>query len=123
MIRFANQNYQHKKELFHDPKHLDEALSHKKKIRKLIITNGILYIVSHMPEFTSTVLLIVFKKKLDYFCFTYFSCTEMNEIFETFGFVGISLQFFVYLYFDHNFSESFRDLKNRFVNVVKKFFF
>ena len=114
MIRFANKNYQHKKELFHDPKHLDEALKHKKKIRKLIITNGVLFFFSHVPEFASTLLLIVFKARLNYFCFTYFSCTEINDVFQVFVFLGISLQFFVYLNFDHNFKQSFGNLKTKY---------
>jgi len=71
MIRFANKNYEHKIKLFHDKKHLNEALEHKKKIRKLIITNGCLYFVSHVPEFVSTLLLIVFKERIKYFCWYY----------------------------------------------------
>ena len=119
MIRFANQNYQHKKELFHDPKHLDEALAHKKKIRKLIITNGILYFFSHIPEFVSTLLLILFKQQVQGFCFQYFSCTEINETFETFGLICICLQFFVYKHFDYNFYQSFSGLKRSFFTFVK----
>jgi hypothetical protein len=83
MIRFANKTYQHKKELFSDQKHLDEALENRKKIRKLIIINGILFFFSHVPEFLSTLLLILYKKKIEEFCFYFFSCTEMNEIFES----------------------------------------
>ena len=119
LIRFANQNYQHKKELFHDPKHLEEALAHKNKIRKLIITNGILYFFSHMPEFTSTILLIVFKKRLQYFCFNFFPCTQINELFETFAFMSMVLQFFVHKHFDQNFIESFNNLKSRFFKFFK----
>jgi len=87
MVRFANRNYEHKKELIHDRKHL----AHKRKVKKLIFTNGLLYFFSHVPEFLSTLLLIVFKERLNFFCFTYFSCTEINEIFESFSLVGISV--------------------------------
>jgi hypothetical protein len=115
MIRFANKKYQHSIQLFHDQKHLDEALEHRRKIRKLIVINGILYFFSHIPEFVSTVLFIVFKKQLEYFCFfSFLSCTEMNEIFETLSIFSISLQFFVYKHFDKNFYESYQDLKNKF---------
>ena len=113
MIRFLNKDFEHKKELFHDQKHLDEALEHKNKIRKLIITNGILFFISHMPEFVATLLLLVFRKELKYFCFFYFSCTEINEIFEVFGFIGASVNFFVYKHFDHNFIESYKEIKEK----------
>jgi len=119
LIRFANKNYQRKKKKIHDPKHLDEALKHKKKIRKLIITNGVLFFFSHVPEFASTLLLIVFKARLNYFCFTYFSCTEINDVFQVFVFLGISLQFFVYLNFDHNFKQSFGNLKTKYFKWIK----
>jgi hypothetical protein len=118
MIRFANRNFQHKKQLFHDQKHIDEALAHKKKVKKLIITNGMLYFLSHIPEFASTVLLIVFREELQFFCLAYFSCTEMQELFETFSFLSISLQFFVFKHFDHNFIQSFNDLKTRLRNMM-----
>ena len=113
MIRFLNKDFEHKKELFHDQKHLDEALEHKNKIRKLIITNGILFFISHMPEFVATLFLIIFRKELKFFCFFYFSCTEMNEIFEVFGFIGASVNFFVYKHFDHNFIESYKEIKEK----------
>ena len=113
MIRFLNKDFEHKKELFHDQKHLDEALEHKNKIRKLIITNGILFFISHMPEFVATLLLIIFRKELKFFCFFYFSCTEMNEIIEVFGFIGASVNFFVYKHFDHNFIESYKEIKEK----------
>jgi hypothetical protein len=122
MIRFANKNYQHSIQLFHDQKHVDEALEHKKKIRKLIIINGILYFFSHIPEFVSTVLMIVFKKELEYFwAYSFLSWTEMNEIFETLSIFSISLQFFVYKHFDNNFDESYQDLKQK-LKTFKKCF-
>ncbi len=114
LIRFANKNYKHKKELFHDKKHVKDALEHKKKIRKLLITNGFLYFFSHMPQFLSTVIIIVFSNELTLFCFKYFSCTNILEIFETFSFISICLQFFVFKNFDHNFIVSFEDLKGRY---------
>ena len=119
MIRFVEKNFEHKKELFHDKKHLSEALEHKKKIRKLIITNGFLFFVSHMPEFVATLMLIVFSKELKHFCFFYFSCTEMNELFEVFGFIGTSVQFFVYKHFDRNFSESYKEVRGKLFKWAK----
>lgn len=120
LIRFANKNYHHKKKIFIDQKHINEAIEHKKKIRNLVITNGILYFFSHIPQFVSTVLLITFKKELEFFCYFYFSCTEMNDLFETFGFISMSLQFFVYKHFDENFLRGFQDTKAHLVRLMIK---
>jgi hypothetical protein len=123
IIRFTNEKYTRSKSLFHDQKHLDEAAEHRKKVRKLIVTNGVLYFFSHIPEFTFTLLLIVFKKEMKYFCYTFFSCTEINEIFQVFSLLSICLQFFVFKHFDSNFLLSFNDLKARFFTRAKKLFF
>ena len=124
LIRFANENYRNKKHLIHDPKHLQEALEFKEKIRKLIVINGIVYFFSHVPEFVSTLLLIIFKKQMEDFCFTYFSCTDLNQIFESFSFIGIALQMFIFKHFDQNFSHSFKDLKKyalkSFIDIYRK---
>ena len=110
----------HKKEVSQDQKHIKEALAVKIKVKQLIITNGILYFFSHMPEFWSTLLLILFKNELRYFCFNYYSCTDINELFEVFGLISISLQFFVYKHFDTNFIQSFKSLKLKISNWFRK---
>jgi hypothetical protein len=120
MLRFVNKNYIHKKEVSQDQKHIKEALAVKIKVKQLIITNGILYFFSHMPQFWSTLLLIVFKKELRYFCFNYYSCTDINQLFEVFGLISISLQFFVYKHFDTNFIESLESLKQKISNLYFK---
>ena len=119
LMRFANKKYTHSKSLFHDQKHLDEAAEHRNKVRILIVTNGVLYFFSHIPEFTFTLLLIVFKKEMKYFCYTFFSCTEINEISQVFSLLSICLQFFVFKHFDSNFILSFSDLKAIFFTRAK----
>jgi len=114
----VNKNYQCKKELIHDQKHLAEALAHKKKTRKLVILNGILYFFSHIPEFTATLLIIIYKEQIQDFCFDYFSSTEIAEVFNSFGVIGISLQFFVYKHFDQNYINSYNDLKKRKLHLI-----
>ena len=120
MTRFANQNFERKKAIFHDQKHVEEALKHKKKVNKLIITNGILYLFSHIPEFCATVLYIIYQKKLRSFCFFHFSCTEFIEIFETFSLVTISLQFFVLRHFDHNIRHQHIKLAAQYIKCFSK---
>jgi hypothetical protein len=72
MIRFANKTYQHKKELFSDQKHLDEALENRKKIRKLIIINGILFFSRTFPNSYRLFFSFCTRRRLKNFVFTFF---------------------------------------------------
>ena len=73
----------------------------------MVITNGLLYFVSHVPEFVATLLLIVFDRGISEFCRNYFSCVELIELTHFFNLLSISLQFFVFRRFDTNFRKSF----------------
>ena len=107
LIRFTNQNLAHKRTLFpseHSPGLL-EALKFKKKVNRMIIINGMLYFVSHAPEFVVTLLLLVYKNSLSIYCTTIFSFIEFVEIAQVFNFWSIGLQFFVFKHFDTNFQK------------------
>jgi hypothetical protein len=125
LIKFTNRYIESKKKLhglvdnvssggtdmIHDnEKHMYEIVKYKQKLNKMIITNGSLYFFSHFPEFLTTLMLIVYRKRLAQFCFHFFSCAELIEIAQVFSFVSVSIQFFIFLCFDHNFKESFSDL-------------
>ena len=109
MIRFSNKVIEEKKKL--NSPHLIDAIKYKKKLNKMIITNGALFFISHVPEFLVTLLLLIFKNILEDFCFMFFSCYELIEIAQSFHFISIGLQFFIFNYFDHNFNQSFMNLK------------
>ena len=104
LVRFSNELLKNKQSLINSEKHLAQALRYKDTVNKMIITNGTLYFVSHVPEFVITVILIVLKKKLAHFCYYMFSCTKIIEIAQSFNALSISLQFFIFLLFDKNFS-------------------
>jgi hypothetical protein len=110
LIRFTSMTVKQKKKIITDEKHLAEALIFKQKINKMIVTNGLVFFLSHMPEFCVTLFVIAFKKKLSYFCLYFFTCTNMIEISQVFSLVSISLVFFIYMKFDKNFKSSFFDL-------------
>jgi len=114
LYRFAKQYVKEKTHMFHDQKHKDEALEHQKKINNLILINGILYFLSHFPEFITTILVISFDGQLKEFQFLYYSNNNFVEISEAFGLLAISLQFFVLNYFDNNFINSFKQMRNDF---------
>ena len=122
LIRFTNLNLQRKRALFASQE-VSPALAQAKKLKvivnKMIVTNGLLYFVSHAPEFVTTVLLFIFGKHLSELCMTVFSCVELNEMAQVFNFVSLSLQFFVFTYFDKNFRLSLRNLTHRLLHNEK----
>ena len=107
LVRFSNELLKKKQILISSEKVLTQALIYKETVNKMIITNGTLYFMSHVPEFVITVILIVLEKKLAHFCNYMFSCTKIIEIAQSFNALSISLQFFIfYLLFDKNFRQS-----------------
>ena len=110
LIKFTNKFLKSKMALIKDEKHLYDIVKYKQKLNKMIITNGSLYFFSHVPEFLVTILLMVYRKRLAQFCYYFFTCAELIEMAQVFSFVSVSAQVFIFLYFDHNFRESFLDL-------------
>jgi hypothetical protein len=110
MVKFAQDNIRRKKHVAIDGKHLEDAKKLKNKINKMILINVLLYFLSHIPDFLTTLVLIVLKNNFTQFCYGYFSCQELLEISQGLNFLSISLNFFVYLLFDKNFLKSFKDL-------------
>jgi len=114
LIRLSNENLKNKKALFpSNEAHVTEALKFKEKINRMILVNGLLYFISHFPEFLVTLLLIIFRKTLEYHCFTLFSCVDLIEISQSLNFVMIFSQFFLFKKFDKNFHDSFQNLWKR----------
>ena len=58
----------------------------KKNTNRMILSNGIIQIVSHLPEFLVTVLLLVFRRKISDFCGYLLSCDILNEEAQSFDF-------------------------------------
>jgi hypothetical protein len=103
MIRFSNAIVA-KKRAINCP-HLSEAIKYKANLNKMILVNGCLIFVSHMPEFVVTLLLMIFKRNLSEFCHQFFSCSELIEMARVFHLLSIGLNFFIFKHFDHNFSK------------------
>jgi hypothetical protein len=101
-----------------DERHKREAIKHRNKITKMILINGTIYSLSHVPVFVITILLIVFKKELADFCFFYISYTELMEMPDSFCLISICLQFFIVIYFDQNFKMSFLEIVRKFKIIM-----
>ena len=96
----------------------DEFKKKKKKIMKMVLLNGALYLMSHFPVFITTILLLVFAKSLNHFCNERISCDLINEIADFFILISMITNFFIFNCFNKCFSESLEDIKKR----VNKFF-
>ena len=118
LLRYSFKVIKEKRTL-HCP-HLKDAKELKAKLNKMVITNGILFFISHIPESIVTILLLIFKTNLLDFCFYFFSCFELIEMAQTFHFISIGFQFFIFLKFDCNFKQSF--YSRFFLNVIGKSF-
>jgi hypothetical protein len=84
----------------------------KKNLNRMILFNSFLYVLSHLPEFIITLLLIIYSKKISNFCKNKFSCDLLNEEAEFFGLISIVCQFYVFKIFDKNFKKSFNNIKS-----------
>ena len=87
----------------HDVNH---EIKLKEKVKKMIITNGMLFFVSLIPEFAMTQAILVLGKQLGDSCMNDMSCIELIEITHTFNFLSMGFQIFIFRYFDRNFRHS-----------------
>ena len=110
MIRYSNKVIREKKAL--NCPHLADAIQYKTKLNKMILTNGTLYFFSHIPEFIIT-LIVSFQNSNFFirFCTTTFDCNDLIDMAQTFHFVSIGFQFFIFVKFDRNFQKSLGDLR------------
>ena len=92
----------------------------KKNLNRMILYNSLMYVLSHLPEFVFTILLIVYSGQILNFCNFYLSCDLINEEAEFFGLISIVGQFYIFKFFDKNFSASLNDLKRECVASLRK---
>ena len=89
----------------------DDLQQKQDDLSKMLIINGVMYVVSHSPEFVTSILLIRFSQKLVNFCMNKFSCELISENAQFFCLISISFQFSILLRFNTNFRQSFREIK------------
>ena len=84
-----------------------------KKITKMVLLNSIFIFISHVPVLSSTLILIIFSKKLVKFCNERLSCDLINEEMEVFMHISMISNFFILKYFNRNFNVSFQEIKKK----------
>ena len=113
---------EHKKKL--SSTNREELDKKQKDLCKMIILNGVLYFVSHFPEFLTTLLLNLFpNNKIYNFCSFKFECDIIIENVEVFSLISITCQFYILLRFNCLFKSSFTERKEKFVKYLKKIIF
>ena len=107
MLKYFNQVIDHKISLRNPSADNTDLLNKKKKVNRLVIVNGILFFISHMPEFIISILLLSFRDKITHFCTHQIPCDLVNDEAEFFNLISIMCTFYLLLIFDRNFEESF----------------
>ena len=92
------------------PDHIRNIQKSKKNINRMILWNSFIYLLAHLPEFVSTLLLIKYAQAISPFCFDKISCDLINEEAEFFSLVSMVGQFLIFLRFNKNFRASFVNL-------------
>lgn len=85
----------------------------KKKITKMVIINNAIFTVSHLPEFLTTSLMVVFNENLYFLCIREFECDNISRISQFFIFISIMSQFSVNNKFNKVFNESLKLIMKR----------
>ena len=117
LVKISKKNLENKQKVTHDKKMLNSASKCNKKITKMVIVNGLLFLIAYTPEFLSRILLFFLDKYLFTFCFLYYSCKNLIDLAEFFTFFSISFQFFMYNKFNKKFNEQFNLLKLKIKNI------
>ena len=113
LVKSSKKNLENKKKITNDKKILATAFKSNKKITRMVVLNGLLFLIAYTPEFISRTLLLLFDKYLFNFCFLYYSCKNLIDITEFFTFFSIAFQFFMYKKFNNKFNEQFSLLKKK----------
>ena len=101
------------------PKWKYTSIKKKENLNKMVILNGIVYFLSHMPKFVTTLLIVVFAARLRKFCQERMSCDLINEEAEFFVLISMIGNFYIFKGFNTSFGESYLDLKTRLKYIFK----
>jgi hypothetical protein len=102
-----------KRKMLNSTKNSGDDLDKKQDdVIKMVITNGLVYFLAHMPVFLTSILLISFSNNMFKFCSYKFSCDIINEIAKFHCLISMFLQFFIFLRYNSVFKNSFKDIKD-----------
>ena len=83
----------------------------KKSLNRMILFNSFINMLSHLPSFTVTLLLVIYSKTISNICSNKFSCDLLNEEVDFFCLISIVGQFYVFKLFDKHFKRNINELR------------
>lgn len=119
LLKYFNQEMKQKISIRSQNADNADLLGKSKKVKRLVIANGVLFFVSHLPDFVISILRLSFRQAIANFCTYHISCDLINEEGNFFNSLSIVLTFYLLLLFDRNFKESFDHLKDNFKSKLK----
>lgn len=87
----------------------------KKKITRMVIINGLFYVIFYFPEFISTLVMSIFSIKVYEFVDYNLEINILPEVAQTLNLISISFQFYIFICFNNNFNDSFSFLVRKFI--------
>jgi len=119
LVKYFNQEIRQKISLRNHNADNTDLLRMKKKVKRLVIANGVLYFGAHLPDFAITILRFSFRRAIANFCTYHISCDLINEEGNFFNSLSVVITFYLLLVFDRNFKESFDHLTGKFKSKLK----
>jgi hypothetical protein len=113
LLKYFHLNIDHKIRLRNIHADNSDLIKKKKKVNRMVLASGVVFFISHMPEFVVTIINLAFNRYISVCLYMRFSCELLSEISQFFGLISINFTFFLLLIFDNNFRESFICLKNK----------
>jgi hypothetical protein len=113
LLKYFHLNIDHKIRLRNIHADNSDLIKKKKKINRMVLANGVVFFISHMPEFVATMINLYFNKYISVCYYMGFSCELLSEISQFFSLIYINFAFYFLLIFDNNFREGFVCLKNK----------
>jgi hypothetical protein len=120
LIKIIKRNMENKKKTNAKKKleSIEEEKNKKIKLNRMVVLNLSLYLISHLPGFIVSLILIIFSNKLKNFCQFKLSCDLINEEAQFFFIISITFQYFIFNYFNKKFNDSFQELKQKFYQKI-----
>ena len=113
LLKYFKKDLQHKFDTRSPNADNSDLIRSKTNIDRMIITTGLVYFVSHMPEFCVTLGLLIYRENVRNFCTNYNACLILNDEARFFALISILFQFYILLLYSRNFRESFLNLLDR----------
>ena len=113
LFKYFKEDIQHKFETRGPNADNSNLIKSKKNIDRMLILTGLIFFLSHMPEFCVTLMRLIFRENILKFCENYNTCGILNDEARFFTLISVVFQFYILLLYNRNFRDSFGNLFDR----------